>query len=168
MGTTRGKHRPLLSGVRIISGTYGLLALSLIVLAACGEPESIDPRYVCWTKEDHMAEQTPTPVPYDHVERVRDKYVPLFEGYPNYSSAGYGNITEEDPPRELGPGIVVSVTEMVDPDSVPEAQRIPSCIEGVPVWIRTPVEFQRMPETADDGETNGEDDYGGEDYYGDD
>lgn len=66
---------------------------------------------------------------------VLDKYRALFEGYPNYEFAGIGHFRVSWHQVVETYGIVLVVTEMVDPEAVPEDKRIPDCLEGVPVQI---------------------------------
>ena len=68
---------------------------------------------------------------------VQEKYRSLFERQPNYEGSGFGFLTNEDT-GELDwdrVGIEVLVTKKVDQSTLPEADRIPDCLEGVPVQI---------------------------------
>ena len=67
------------------------------------------------------------------LERHRQR----FREYPHYRNSGVGNITNyEDPANTLGRGIGIGLAQAVDPETLPESQRIPSCLDGVPVFIQ--------------------------------
>ena len=68
------------------------------------------------------------------VLEVRSKYLSFLEAYPNYRGSSVGDFWDEDG-SEIGPGIVVIVSEEIDPHTVPEENRIPSSLDGVPVRI---------------------------------
>ena len=67
--------------------------------------------------------------------KVRDKYEPLFWRQPNVYTTGVGNFTDEHGEWTDTWGIIVRVTKKVDQSTLPSKDRIPDCLEGVPVHI---------------------------------
>ena len=67
--------------------------------------------------------------------KVRDKYEPLFRRQPNVYSTGVGYFTDENGKLTEMWGIIVRVTEKVDQNTLPPEDRIPDCLEGIPVQI---------------------------------
>ena len=138
------------------------LAISSILILwltiFCGPAGPTNP---CLTKEDIVSETTPTPIPDALMKEVLEKHRERFRAYPNYRGSGWGLITDPTvtpsgtPLRILGRGITVSVTEIVDPETLPESERIPPCLEGVPVVIRTRgtiVIADNLPDPEEDDE----------------
>ena len=83
---------------------------------------------------------------WPRMQDVLNKHRALFEGYPNFDivgvsaflhvrSSGWWEQTEDY-------GIVLNLTEEVDPDTLPEDKRIPDCLDGVPVRIYVGLGFQ--------------------------
>ena len=76
---------------------------------------------------------------HDDVARaraIRHKYEDLFWRQPNVHAVGIGNIRDENGERTGIWGFVVHVSEKVDQHTLPRKDRIPACLEGVPVEIR--------------------------------
>ena len=80
-------------------------------------------------------EQTGTRTSTAEMLKVRDKYEPLFNRQPNVYSTGVGYFTDENGEFIDTWGIVVSVTKKVDQSMLPPEDRIPDCLEGIPVQI---------------------------------
>ena len=83
---------------------------------------------------------TPSYIKYmpavEKAEAIRHKYEALFWRQPNVHGVGIGLIMDEDG-RETGEvGFIIHVTEKVDQNTLPAADRIPDTLEGVPVEIR--------------------------------
>ncbi len=68
--------------------------------------------------------------------RVRKKYEPLFWRQPNVFMTGEGRFTDENDEYTGEWGIVVSVAKKVDQSTLPPEDRIPDCLEGIPVQIK--------------------------------
>ena len=68
--------------------------------------------------------------------RVRKKYEPLFKRQPNVYSTSEGRFTDANGERIDTWGIIVSVTKKVDQSTLPPEDRIPDCLEGIPVQIQ--------------------------------
>ncbi len=68
--------------------------------------------------------------------RVRKKYEPLFMRQPNVWNIGEGLFTDENDENTGESGIVVFVTKKVDQSTLPPEDRIPDCLEGVPVQVK--------------------------------
>ena len=67
---------------------------------------------------------------------LHDKYRPLFRRQPNYIGSATGLLRDEEADDWLDRiGLKVYVTKKVDQSTLPEADRIPACLEGVPVQI---------------------------------
>ena len=73
----------------------------------------------------------------ERIHEVRLKYDPLFWRKPNVFAVGEGILQDENGDWDwTGPrGIVLRVTEKVDQSTLPPEDRIPDCLEGVPVQI---------------------------------
>ena len=81
-----------------------------------------------------------TPVPEitrEYIHQVRLKYDDLFWRQPNVEAVGEGFFRDENGDRAKPEvvGIIVRVTEKVDQSEIPAEDRIPDCLEGVPVQI---------------------------------
>ena len=112
-------------------------------------PESSCDYSMCVVNLEEGVEMMTSPAPNTRIDpaelarrqgpsayRVRDKYKPLFNHQPNYYSTSLGlSIDENDELTEVG-GIIVYVTRKVDQSTLPPQDRIPDCLEGVPVQIR--------------------------------
>ncbi len=66
---------------------------------------------------------------------VRLKYDPLFWRQPNVHGVGEGAFTDENGERTETHGIIVHVTRKVDQSALPPEDRIPDCLDGIPVQI---------------------------------
>ena len=88
-------------------------------------------------------------------QKVRDRYEPLFWRQPNVHSTSIGLFLDENDERTGHSGIIVSVTRKVDQSTLPPEDRIPDCLEGIPVHIeeREPfmgVQANRVKERTND------------------
>ena len=137
---------------------YLAIVVLLAMLVAC-EPKPYDPSNPCLTEEDLMSDPTPTPIPYEVMSSVIDRHLDRFLGYPHFRSVGYGIAID---PRSTGPeptilgrGISLGVSVAVDPATLPESQRIPACLDGVPVFIQAQPEvilISALPEPEEEGD----------------
>ena len=110
-----------------------LAVVSLSVIGCETEKTGYEKTIAIW-EECMMSESEITDA--RGIEIMR-KYESLFERQPNYESSAFGFLTNEDT-GELDwdrVGIEVLVTKKVDQSTLPEADRIPDCLEGVPVQI---------------------------------
>ena len=72
----------------------------------------------------------------ERIHEVRLKYDALFWRQPNVHSVSEGIFYDENGKMmEMG-GIVIRVSAKVDQSTLPPEDRIPACLEGVPVQIR--------------------------------
>ena len=94
-------------------------------------------------REEGVA-KTPENTPKRRHE-VRLKYDPLFWRQPNVHGVGEGVFRDENGKRTGTHGIVVSVTEKVDQSTLPAEDRIPDCLEGVPVQVIEEEPFRAIP-----------------------
>ena len=103
----------------------------LLLVRACGEdwPWDCTPE-----KEKTVAINTSNDV--YRARAIRPKYDPLFWRQPNVHGVGIGDLRNEDGEETGLWGFVVHVTEKVDQSKLPPEDRIPDCLEGVPVEIR--------------------------------
>ena len=85
------------------------------------------------TTED--ADSTANRPTRDELWDVIDKYGPLLDQQPTVWSIGPGRLDDEDgnPTDEMG--IVLLVDKKVDQSELPPEDRIPDCLDGVPVQI---------------------------------
>ena len=66
---------------------------------------------------------------------VRLKYDPLFWRQPNVHGVGEGFFGDGHGGRLKTKGIVISVTRKVDQSTLPPEDRIPDCLDGIPVQV---------------------------------
>ena len=80
---------------------------------------------------------TATPeITREHIIEVREKYRDLIRRQPNYSThGGPALLMDENGEYTQVKGIMVWVTKKVDQSAIPAEDRIPDCLEGVPVQI---------------------------------
>ena len=79
---------------------------------------------------------TATPeITEERILEVRDKYRSLFRRQPNYHGNGPSDLRDENGERTETRGIIIYVTEKVDQSTLPVEDRIPDCLEDVPVQI---------------------------------
>ena len=71
---------------------------------------------------------------------ILDKYEDLFWRQPNIMGVGIGFLEDEDGEWMDTVGLDVVVTEKVDQSTLPPEDRIPDCLDGVPVQITEPTE----------------------------
>ena len=116
-----------------------LICLAALLLAtACGDGEFKDPSTLCEPNSSADEESlTATPeITREHIIEVREKYRDLIRRQPNYSgSGGPALLMDENGESTQVRGIIVRVTEKVDQSAIPAEDRIPDCLEGVPVQI---------------------------------
>ena len=67
---------------------------------------------------------------------IRHKYEALFWRQPNVHGVGIGIIEDENGEYTNRAGFVITVTEKVDQSTLPVEDRIPDCLEGIPVQIQ--------------------------------
>ena len=84
-------------------------------------------------EEGNMTTPHATPTA-DRIHEVRLKYAPLFWRQPNVHGVGEGYFRKKGVSTETV-GIVIDVTNKVDQSTLPPEDRIPDCLEGVPVQI---------------------------------
>ena len=124
--------------------------------------ETLDEKDYCGAnalvEEENMAE-IPENTP-ERIHEVRLKYDDLFWRQPNVFGVGEGLFMYESGELNETSGIVVSVTEKVDQSTLPPEDRIPDCLEGVPVYVvvePTPVLMDRILKDLNKEEINGSD-----------
>ena len=71
----------------------------------------------------------------DHLDEVIHKYEPLLWRQPNVHAVVRGLISDEDGNMTERNGIIVEVIAKVEQDLLPPYDRIPDCLEGIPVQI---------------------------------
>ncbi len=85
---------------------------------------------------NQQEERTGTKTSTAEMLKVRDKYEPLFNRQPNVYTTGVGYFTDANGERTDTWGITVWVTEKVDQSTLPLEDRIPDCLEGIPVQLK--------------------------------
>ena len=110
----------------------------LWIATACGDGEFKDPSTLC-KPDSSTEEENLTIVPEntdEHILDVRTRYKDLIRRQPNHRGNG-GPVYLEDENGEDTEirGIIVWVTKKVDQSEIPAEDRIPDCLEGVPVQI---------------------------------
>ena len=141
----------------ILSG-LAAMAAGLWLAMACGQqttdptPEVKertydDPATLCPSEGENMNEEKVTVErAVERAKVVLDKHRERFLRQPNLVRFGFGHLRDTDGNfirDEIG--IFIGVSERVDQSTLPEEDRIPSCIDGVPVQfeIREPIEYPR-------------------------
>ena len=71
----------------------------------------------------------------ERILEVIRKHEDLFLRQPNVHGWGPSTLRDENGERTGPEGIVIEVTQKVDQDTLPVEDRIPDCLEGVPVQI---------------------------------
>ena len=71
----------------------------------------------------------------EHIDYVVEKYLPLFKRFPHSYLIGRGLLRDEDGERTDEVGIKITVEKLVDQSTLPPEDRVPDCLEGVPVQI---------------------------------
>ena len=134
--------------------TIVCLAAGLWLAMACGQqttdptPEVKertydDPATLCASEGENMNEEKVT---VEQAKAVLDEHRERFLNQPNLVRFGIGHLRDTDGNilwDEIG--IFIGVSERVDQSTLPEEDRIPSCLDGVPVQfeIREPIEYPR-------------------------
>ncbi len=112
-------------------------AAILWLAAACGNGAFKDPSTLCETNSSAEGEtMTATPeITEERILEVRDKYRSLFRRQPNYQGNGPSDLRDENGERTETRGIIIYVIKKVDQGALPAEDRIPDCLEDVPVQI---------------------------------
>ena len=105
--------------------------IAVAMLSACADEYFKvfeDPSTLC---ETYLAPMGPV----NRSTSVDYRYRDLFERQPNYNWFVEGKLWDENGRRSEISGIIINVTERVDQSALPAGDRIPNCIEEVPVQI---------------------------------
>ena len=133
--------------------------------------EAIDEDTCEATSSTEEGNMTATPEITDEMKKrararrleVRLKYDPLFRRQPSYHGHGLGNLRDENGEKTETRGIIIRVDEKVDQSTLPPEDRIPDCLEGVPVQVIEAERAHIIPSSWDyEGGTNEEEDNGGD------
>ena len=93
----------------------------------------------------------------ERILEVRAKYRPLFKRQPYYNGNGPSDLRDENGERTETQGIIIYVSRKVDQGTLPVEDRIPDCLEGVPVQIVAEgprILLSESPDDTDEGATN--------------
>ncbi len=162
-------------------------AAVLLLVAACSQDESIiqwEEDTLCTREtfpftEEELLWPTPTGLEYQseeyrenwrlwraqtkRAEAMLPKYEDLFSRQPNVWLVGIGLLQDEAGEHTGQVGFIVSVTEKVDQGTLPPEDRIPGCLERIPVEIREEPEVEDVatvvmprPLNPDTEESNGD------------
>ena len=99
--------------------------------------DTIDGDNPCETNssaEEVAMTATPEITP-ERIHEVRLKYDDLFWRQPNVHGVGEGLLRNQNGDLTETWGIIISVTKKVDQSTLPAEDRIPDCLEGVPVQV---------------------------------
>ena len=144
-------------------------AMALLLMAACGLDEKNNhweedtlctPEAFQFTEEE-LLWPTPTglgnqPTDYqtnwrrwkaqgERARAIRPKYEAMFWRQPNVWSVGLGFGEDEDGELIKEVGFSISVTELVPQASLPAEDRLPECLEGIPVYISVEPQLSLFP-----------------------
>ncbi len=79
-------------------------------------------------------------------EAIRHKYEDMFWRQPNVHATGIGNLKDENGEYIGIWGFLIHVTKKVDQNTLPPEDRLPDCLEGVPVQIIEEPMAELIPE----------------------
>ena len=79
-------------------------------------------------------------------QAIRHKYENMFWRQPNVHATGIGNLTDENGEYIGIWGFLIHVTKKVDQNTLPPEDRLPDCLEGVPVQIVEEPMIELIPE----------------------
>ena len=88
-------------------------------------------------EEDMMTE----PLTREAIKVVQGRYRDLFRRQPHYIGTWVRKLLDESGEETDRLGIVVHVEQKTDPETQDAADRIPSCLDGVPVEVRVDEPF---------------------------
>ena len=109
---------------------------AVFLLAACsGDSEFKGPSTLCETNTSAEEETMTTENTHERILEVVQKYDALFMRQPNVHGWGPSTLRDENGERTGPEGIVIRATKKVDQDTLPVEDRIPDCLDGVPVQI---------------------------------
>lgn len=138
--------------LRVVSAIICFIAVALLT-ACSGGNEFKDPSTLCDTSGKEETGSANLQESEGDVLWVHDEYQDLFQRQPNYNWTAVGNLWEERGKRSDTWGIIVQVTKKVEQGTLPVEDRIPDCLDGVPVQI-----LEEEPFTTEAGRrTNGND-----------
>ena len=101
-------------------------------------------------KEGNMTTETESPDERrERIHEVRGRYDPLFRRQPNVDLISEGFIKDENGGYTETVGILIHVTEKVDQSTLPPEDRIPDCLEGVPVQFRVGGPFRLLSKSLE-------------------
>lgn len=115
-----------------------LLASVLYDSESCPIPDPDPLEEVDMSKYEEIPGYVPNIKSREATERaraIRHKYEDLFWRQPNVYGVGIGRLEDENGEGTGQVGFVITVTEKVDQNTLPPEDRIPDCLEGVPVQI---------------------------------
>ena len=121
------------------------VCLAALLLGACGGNDYREAPEVPWEEQvqlweecmtDPLVSDLPDDEFFEHVRRTLKKYRARIKRQPNQygSSAGFLRDENGEWTRDWT-GIFIEVTEKVDQASLPPEDRLPDCLEGVPVQV---------------------------------
>ena len=96
----------------------------LLLVVACGDGNH----------EENYSECEYNNMPERRAE-VMQKYEDLFWRQPNFHELDHGHFTDENAKWMGVEGIIITVTEKMDQSRLPSEDRIPDCLEGIPIQI---------------------------------
>ncbi len=108
--------------------------LGMLAMACAGSEPWEDPCIAERAKvmTDEMENERPTD---EYMRAVQARNKELFYRFPHVRGFGSGDFRDELGYRIGGYGITVRVLELTDQSTLPVEDRIPECLEGVPVRI---------------------------------
>ena len=148
--------------------SFRLLAVIICFVAAvwmataCGNCTTVYEENPCVTSS-LVEEGTVTATPENTNKRVlevRDKHFDLLRRQPNFLGISTRYLEDENGEKTQIRGIILAVTEKVDQSTLPVEDRVPTCLEGVPVQIveeppdRLLLDLLEDPDTEEDNGRN--------------
>ena len=129
-----------------------ICAAVLWAAAACSTSSIPWPLHPCGidalAKEKNMTELSEREFLEERIKAVREKYKALIRRQPTWHGTGTQNLRDANGERTGPLGIIIRVDKKVDQNTLPPEDRIPDCLDGIPVQI---IEAGRFTTGAKEG-----------------
>ncbi len=122
--------------IRIVEAEPQQIAVSNCDYSKCGVNLREGEESMTNPNANTREEQTGTRISTAEMIKVKNKYKPLFMRQPNVYTTGVGKFTDENDEYTGEWGIVVLVSKKVDQSTLPPEDRVPDCLEGIPVQLK--------------------------------
>ena len=128
--------RGLLMGAEGIRMAWRTKAVKVEILPEPRPEPTPTVSYAGSDEDDYQCEGPPWSKFDSHTRKVRWAYFRLLWSYPNAVLVYTGELFDKNKKRLHRRGIIVHLSEEVDPETLPPEDRLPRCLEGVPIQIK--------------------------------